>query len=221
MLGPAGAGEGEPATPSGPRRRPRWPVVAGVLLGVIALWVALAGRLLISTAPPGPADAVFVLSGDGSGMRLQAGLEVMRDVEAPRLVVFAESRGPVYDPGDDALAYVTARGVLEEQISIVGPVTSTAEEASLAAGLIRRCGWREVIVVTSPYHTHRARWLFGRAVGDHAELRTVASDQPFRPWLWWIRSEDAEHVILEWVKWLTSARYVAGGPHPRDPGVPC
>jgi uncharacterized SAM-binding protein YcdF (DUF218 family) len=98
---------------------------------------------------------------------------------------------------------------------------STADEAGFAAVLVQRCGWRSLIVVTSPYHTRRAGWTFRRAIGDATRVTTVASGAPSRPWRWWSRERDTEAVLLEWVKGLASIRYLFSPPAVRDPGVPC
>lgn len=180
----------------------------------------MAGRVLVAAGGPGPADAVVVLSGDPLGARVERGVEALGASGAARLVVSLQAAGPVYDPRDDLLAFLAARGVPESSVRLVGPATSTAEEAGLVAGLARRCGWGRLIVVTSPYHSRRAGWLFRRVLPG-TDVTTVASDQAVRPWTWWAHGRETEDVLLEWVKGLSSLRHLFVPPDVHDSGVPC
>jgi hypothetical protein len=187
---------------------------------VLLAWVAVAGRVLVVTGDPGATDAVVVLSGDPLGGRLQEGVETFRHSGAGLLVVMVASTGPVYDPRDDLLVFLTGEGIDHSAVRFVGPDGSTADEAGLVAGLARRCGWRRIVIVTSPYHTRRARWLFDRALSD-THVSALASDEPAHPWTWWAHESDTEAVLLEWVKGLASLRYLLAEPASRDPGVAC
>jgi hypothetical protein len=190
------------------------------VLAVLLAWVAVAGRVLVVTGDAGAADAVVVLSGDPLGGRVQAGMETFRHSGAGLLVVMVASTGPVYDPRDDLLGFITREGIDDSAVRFVGPAGSTADEAGLIAGLARRCGWRRIVIVTSPYHTRRARWLFDRALSD-THVTAVASEEPAHPWTWWAHEGDAEAVLLEWVKGLASLRHLLFEPATRDPGVAC
>jgi len=189
------------------------------VLALIALWVAFAGRLLVRSQDPQDPEALFVLSGDRFGERLQKGAEVAKSNSGP-LLVFLRA-GEIYDPRKDAATYIRDLGVADERVRFLPAGNSTAEEAGIAAGVISRCKWKEVGVVTSPYHTRRAGWLFRRAVGDAAQMRTIASKEPFNAGKWWGDERDAEVMMLEWVKGVNSARYIFRRPAAHDPGVPC
>lgn len=206
---------------AGPIRGHRLLAAVVVSIGVVGGWVAIAGRVLVSVGHVGPADAVMVLSGERQGWRLAAGVDALRLSGADRLVVSIDALGPVSDPRPDVLRYLEDQGVSPATVRFVVGAQSTADEAGFAAALARRCGWRSLIVVTSPYHTGRAGWTFRRAIGDAAEVTTVASGEPFGPWTWWSRERDTEAVLLEWVKGLASMRYLLRPPPARDPGVPC
>jgi uncharacterized SAM-binding protein YcdF (DUF218 family) len=201
-------------------RRRRLALWAGIVLAVLLAWFAVAGRVLVVSGDPDAGDAVVVLSGDPLGGRVQAGAATFRQSGAELLVVMVASTGPVYDPRDDLLRFLTRGGIDESAVRFVGPATSTADEAGLIAGLARRCGWRRIVIVTSPYHTRRARWLFDRALSD-THVAAVASEEPAHRWTWWAHESDTEAVLLEWVKGLASLRYLLFIPATRDPGVAC
>jgi len=194
-------------------------VIAVAILTLALLWPALAGRILVNAESSGSPDAVFVLSGDPLGLRLQTGAEVARSTDS-LLFIFLRA-GRIHDPRPDVARYIQEQGVAEKRVRFLTEANSTAKEAGVAGGLIRRCKWKKVGVVTSPYHTRRAGWLFRRAVGDKAQVRTIASKEPFNAGRWWANDRDAEVVALEWVKGANSTRYLFRRPVARDPGVPC
>jgi uncharacterized SAM-binding protein YcdF (DUF218 family) len=207
---------------SDPPRRRRlgrwWPVIA--LLLVVALWVVVAGRFLVATDEPVRADVVVVPSGDVLGNRLVAGARTLLETGSGRLVVFVQEGG-IYDEQRAAEDFLDREGVDPEVVRLLPPGSSTAEEAGTFAALARRCGWRSATVVTSPFHTRRAGWLFGRALGFPSVVRVVGNGEPFEAETWWSDDQATEMVLIEWMKLLASARYLVDRPDAADPGVPC
>jgi hypothetical protein len=203
--------------PPGPRTALR---VVLVLVAVFVAWFVLAGRLLESTDEPVRSDVVVVLSGDVLGNRLIAGARALRQTGSGRLVVFLEEGG-VYDRHQVAADFLEREGLDPAQVRLVPPGGSTAEEAGAFAALAHRCGWRSAIVVTSPFHTRRAGWLFRRALGFPFIVRVLGDGESYEPWTWWSDDATAEAVVREWTKMLVAARYLFDGPDAPDPGVAC
>jgi hypothetical protein len=193
--------------------------VAALLIALLA-WIGLAARVLLAVDEIRPADAVVVLSGDPLGDRVETGVRAFYTSGAGRLIVSVETLGPVYNPRHDLLVFLEANDVPASAMRLIGPASSTAHEAGLVAGWARRCGWKHVIVVTSPYHTRRAGWLFRRALSG-TRVTAVAANQSVHPWTWWAHERETEEVLLEWVKALASLRYLFTAPAVRDPGLPC
>jgi uncharacterized SAM-binding protein YcdF (DUF218 family) len=192
-------------------RRQLWlPRAAVILLVVVALWTAFAGRMVRRTDRPGTAEAVFVLSPFLQGKRVASGIDVFTSSHARRLVIFmvpSEDR-------DRILMFAATRGVRAADVRLVGPVGSTEDEARRAAGLVARCGWRRIVVVTSPYHTRRAGFLFRLALKGHAEIAVASDAEPFRTWLWWTDWRDARAVVTEWAKFADALRHLVATPGP-------
>ena len=207
---------------SDPPRRRRigrwWPVVAFLVL--VAIWAVLAGRFLVSVDTVARADVVVVPSGDVLGNRLVAGARTLLETGSRRLVVFVESGG-VYDERQAAGDFLEREGVDPAVVRLLPPGGSTADEAGTFAALARRCGWRSATVVTSPFHTRRAGWLFGRALGFPSVVRVVGNGDAFEAETWWSDDQATEIVLTEWLKLLASARYFLDRPDAPDPGVPC
>jgi uncharacterized SAM-binding protein YcdF (DUF218 family) len=202
-----------------PRHRTALRVVL-VLVALFVAWFVLAGWLLESTDAPVRTDAIVVPSGDVLGNRLIAGARALEQTGAGRLVVFVESQG-IYDKRQVAADFLEAAGVDPERVRLIQPGSSTAEEAGIFAALARRCGWRSATVVTSPFHTRRAGWLFRRALGFPSVVRVLSDGEPYDRWTWWSDDATTEDVVLEWTKMLAGVRYLFDRPDGADPGVAC
>ena len=209
--------EREPEPPARPRIALR---VLGVLLVLFVAWFVLAGWLLEHTDAPARSDVVVVPSGDVLGNRLLAGARLLEQTGSDRLVVFVQEGG-LYDQHQVAADFLEREGVDPAGVRLLPPGGSTAAEAGSFASLAHRCGWRSAIVVTSPYHTRRAGFLFRRALGFPFVVRVVGNGEPFDAWTWWSDNATTEAIILEWTKMLVAARYLFDRPDGADPGVAC
>ena len=220
--GTSAPGTSAPGTsaPASPRLRTVL-IVVGALVLAGFVWVWGAGRVLVRDDGPGTPQVVFSLSGDPLGHRLRAAAKAARATDAERFVVFSQGNDGVYDWHDDALRFLEREGIPEASVRFLGPVGSTADEAALAAGYVERCGWTDVAVTTSAYHTRRAGWLFGRALDDDVTLRVVAADEWFDAGSWWRTEAGREVVLLEWIKGLSSAPYLVSRLDPVASDVPC
>jgi uncharacterized SAM-binding protein YcdF (DUF218 family) len=188
-------------------------VIALVTALALAWFLVYGGRFLQREDPLQKADAIFVLGGTRAERPLE-GVDLYKEGWAPRLIL---SPGRL-EPAEDLLR---ARGVqlpretdaLRDAIiqlgvpasAIVptqGYVDNTSEEANLLRAMVQAHRWRRVIVVTSKYHTRRARFAFRRGLeGTGAEpivraSRYDASD----PARWWRRRADLRFAGSEWIK---------------------
>ena len=189
-----------------------------VVVAVIGAILGLAGRWLVHTAKVKHPDAVLVLSGFGHGERAAVGAKVFRRSGAERLVVFTD--GPTDVKVSRASRFLAARHVPERAVRVIGPVDSTLDEAGFAAAMAKRCRWRSVAVVTSPYDTRRAGFLFRRALGERT-VGLVSAAEPFHEGSWFLHLEDAEAVASEWLKLVIASPSAINPPDPQNPGTPC
>jgi len=79
------------------------------------------------------------------------------------------------------------RGVPKDKIlRIAHDADNTREEAKTLAQLAKQKKWRSVIVVTSNFHTRRARYIFASVFPQDIKIRiTGARDGDFDPDRWW------------------------------------
>ena len=74
------------------------------------------------------------------------------------------------------------------------------DEAAALVPELRRLGTRSFLLVTSDYHTRRARDYF-RPLTSGLDMRVIAvKDQVFRPDSWWRTREGQKIFCLEWTK---------------------
>jgi uncharacterized SAM-binding protein YcdF (DUF218 family) len=160
------------------------------------------GAFLVVDDALRPADAVVVLSGDASRSRLDEAIRVVRLGAADWVIALTATPPDFYNEATAIRRYVERRGVDPGRVVVAGEAHSTLDEARLAAQVMRERGWRSAIVVTSPYHTRRARWVFYRVWGRLGLSSSVhASPDPwFDPYRWWEDDRSTEAVVLEYIK---------------------
>lgn len=83
------------------------------------------------------------------------------------------------------------------------PLTAggTYGEALAVRRFVSGTGLREIVVVTSPYHTRRSLATF-QSVFERTGVRVgvvpATASSPARPGQWWARTYDREYVLYEW-----------------------
>ncbi len=164
------------------------------------------GSFLIATDPIEDAEIVVVLAGDGTGRRLMRAVELVHQGRAPRILV----DGPpgIYDrcECDLAIEFAVNRGVPPEILDRFSiDAGSTLEESRLVDAELRRRGIRKALVVTSNFHTRRARSIFAHHTsGAVRYLFVEALYDDFQPDRWWLTRPGKKVVFLEYLKTLNS-----------------
>ncbi len=163
--------------------------VAGVALLGLVVWRpalrALGGFLIVNDGLR-HADAVVVLSGDSNHERLVTAISIVRNGLAGRIIVLTDTRADL-DDEEPAIRHGAGRsGLSDAQVIVVRGVHSTADDAGIAAEAMNAGGWRSAIVVTSPFHTRRARWIFLRTWNRRGLALVVypSWDSRFDPQQW-------------------------------------
>jgi uncharacterized SAM-binding protein YcdF (DUF218 family) len=201
---------------------------ATILLSLLAgLVLVNAPRLLVTGDQPAPADGIVILGG-GLGRAVHAAWLYHQGL-APRVFVSRPQVGQnremfadygVALPREEDINLVMLRhdGVPEAAIVVYGQyVLSTVEEAEALRAALHTTPAKppaRLLLVTSPFHTRRARLVFER-VFPETEILAVATGNPV-PADWWNDRGSALMVVTELAK---LAYWYAGGAF-RSHGVP-
>ena len=197
------------------RRRGRLLVLL-VLAGLVGLlWAARAwvlpplARWLDVGEEPHPADYVMILPGDESVRPFVAAALVQAGLARRALVPRTETAPAVADgivpPTHEVIRRVLLRrGVPEDRIVVLehGETGHTYGDAALLAAFLDSAPDARVIVVTSHYHTRRARWVFSVVLGGRADQVSFVSapTDRFTAEDWWQRQEGFLAITGEYLK---------------------
>lgn len=185
-------------------------LLRGPILGAVGGWFTVED-------PPARADLIYVLNGDGPSMtRPEMAADLYLRGLAPRVVIARAADPPARLHGlypndtDVNLGVLRQRGVPDtslEQIVWHDGVTSTRDEALALRDYLERRPAERVLVVTTAYHTRRARWLVRRALrGRDVEIRMIPAPHPdFDERTWWHQEEGLLLYFAEVVKLVHNA----------------
>lgn len=208
--------------PRRPKRTRRRALLLAAALAVAWPLAAWAAALLLVVGSGGAeefepgyrVDALVVLGGSATYVeRTHLAARLFREGRAPVVVLTddrrrgpwssAEQRNPFFV--ERAAEELRREGVPAERVEVLpSAVASTHDEAVLARDEARRRGWRAVVVVTSAYHSRRARWTFRRVFeGTGVSVRVASAEtgwQTPRPYAWWLSARGWRTVAGEYPK---------------------
>jgi uncharacterized SAM-binding protein YcdF (DUF218 family) len=146
------------------------------------------------------ADAIIVLSDDNFyADRATRAAELYREGKAPVIVASGRRLRPNAGIAELMEHDLVERGVPRDKIvRFVHDADSTKEEAEALTRLVKERKWRQVIVVTSNYHTRRARYIYRRVFPQGVEVRVAsARDGDFDPERWWEKRKSIKELTRE------------------------
>jgi uncharacterized SAM-binding protein YcdF (DUF218 family) len=181
-------------------------VAGAVLLLLVSLVYALRSQILTGMAdllvvndPLQPADIIFVLNGDYNTRPFTAS-ELYKQGLAPIIVIAQSEMLPAEklrlapNDTDISIGVMEQLGVPPEKIVVLpveGGVTSTFDEANALRQYIETHNIHSLILLTSAFHTRRAKWIFDRELAGLTIMLEVAAvpSYGFDESNWW-QSED-------------------------------
>ncbi len=187
MVGPE-SGPWLPVPPHPGRRRWRRRGIALMVLAVLAGigWVARR-PILVGYASwfridrPHESDALVLLLG-GPNHRPSRVAELYKQGLAPVVLLGRSLDRPGHGLSETliTLELLERRGVPRSAVVVLPEVvTSTRDEARAVARYAREHGMRSVTLVTTSFHTRRARWIFRRTIADSEfAIHVAAAREP-------------------------------------------
>ncbi len=185
-------------------------VLAIVLAVSYRLWLPLIGRALVHDDGPAAADIAVVLGGDYWGHRIETAGYLVRRGLVPSVLVSGPPGFYGAHETDLAIPYAIRKGFPAKWFeAFPNDALSTREESRAILAELRRRGVHRVLIVTSDFHSARARRIFlatEKAMGGGPELRMVAApDEFFHADTWWHGRESQKTAFFEWCKTLATA----------------
>jgi uncharacterized SAM-binding protein YcdF (DUF218 family) len=194
-------------------------IVPLVYLGYPIALRAMA-RLLIVSDPPVPSDAIVVLAGGDPGRALTAA-ELFKARVAPLVVVGREAPPLIYEKAkrdgvlivqgyENYLSVLEGYGVPRARcIRLEQPVSDMYDELLQVRDLAYTRGWKRIVIVTSSFHTRRARLVARFLLQPQLQVAVTASRyDAFRPEAWWASAEDARTFTIEMQKLIAYSLYI-------------
>lgn len=152
-------------------------------------------------------DAIVVLAGDRTGERLMAGISLLKRGYGRKIVFWG---GPIYWKITNAELFL--RQLKESGIGSEFAASSdesldefsTRGEAQANIKVLKKMGVRSFILVTSDYHTARARYVYAPLAKENNMTMYVypAQDSTVRLRDWWKDRESAKTILEEFEKTL-------------------
>ncbi len=148
----------------------------------------LAGGWWVVADPLQHADAMIVLGDDNfSGDRAERAAELFQAGWAPKVVASGRMLRPYAGVAELIQRDLEGRGVPAAAIiPFAHRAENTLAEAQALRDFVAQQHWHRVLVVTSNYHTRRARYIFRNIFpSDVAVLVEPARDSDYDPDSWW------------------------------------
>ena len=196
----------------GPRQRERGGIVLklAVALAIVILFFFLylvrhpifrfIAESWVVEDPLNKADALIVLSDDNFyADRATRAAELFREGKAPLVVASGRRLRPGAGIAELMEHDLIERGVPKDKILRVAEEgDSTLEQAGTLAKFVQAKKWHSAIVVTSNYHTRRARYIFRHVFPRGIDVRVAsARDGDFDPETWWQKRKSSKLFMRE------------------------
>jgi uncharacterized SAM-binding protein YcdF (DUF218 family) len=167
---------------------------------------------------PVPSDAIVVLlSGVEYYPRLIEAASLFNNGSAERVIINGnrktdilrdlEKNGfqsccPWYE---DSLRILSLLGVPRDKVVYVSAEDAyeTITETEVVGNNILRMGYKKIILVTSKYHTRRARYIWSEMYKGRLSVCSVsAKSDPYDPGGWWKDGRQIKWVMAEYGAWI-------------------
>jgi uncharacterized SAM-binding protein YcdF (DUF218 family) len=160
----------------------------------------LVGESWVIEDPVERADAIIVLSDDNFyADRAARAADLYRHGMASLVVASGRRLRPYAGIAELMEHDLIERGVPKDRIlRVAHQAENTKEEAEALEPLALQRKWRSIIVVTSSYHTRRARYIFVHVFPAGIQVRVSgAQDGDFDPDHWWERRISIKSLTRE------------------------
>lgn len=168
------------------------------ILSLLLLLSLTSGNFLVVNDPQ-PSDVIVVLAGE-TNWRPARALQLLAQDYAPRMLLDVPANAIIYNQSTLNIARQYVQTLPRKEAVAVCPIAGLSTKAE--AGDVRRClqgtGARRVLVVTSDYHTRRARSTFQHELQGYQISIAAAFDSEEYGVPWWYHRQWAKMNFDEW-----------------------
>jgi uncharacterized SAM-binding protein YcdF (DUF218 family) len=150
--------------------------------------------------PLDKADALIVLGEDNFyADRATRGVQLFREGKAPVVVASGRRLRPNAGIAELMEHDLVERGVPKDKVvRFTHDGENTLQEAEGLLRLVTQKKWHSVIVVTSNYHTRRARYIYRHVFPQGIQVSVAsARDGDFDPEHWWEKRKSIKELTME------------------------
>lgn len=179
-----------------------------LVLGIVVVGFPFIANPLVAQDPLHPADAIVVIGGDHKPNRVAHAVHLYEQGYAPVVILSAGTM--VWEGGEQiAEAEVLRRqaialGLPSDIIIMETDSQSTHENALFTQALSDVYEFDSLLLVTSTYHSRRARHLFRDVFsGDSpTTISTQPAPAPFCPQCWFFFPDYTQTIFYEYYNWM-------------------
>jgi len=187
-------------------------VVLPLLIATIfhETWLNKIGEVLVYKGPIEPAEAIVVLSGSGTGNRVEAGVRLFKEGRGKVIIMSGVEVYPGYFQHSLMKGYALKLNVPENKIiaNEIEGENSTWGEAISNLDTLKQNKIKSFIVVTSAFHTNRVHSVYKDLIeklGYDFIFSVYAAEDPRVPIKNWWKVRTAKKQIL--VEYFSTLNY--------------
>ncbi|MBI3450705.1 MAG: YdcF family protein [Acidobacteria bacterium] len=178
--------------------------LAAVLMSALGFGVSRAGRWLVRTVPIKRCDLMVVLGG-GARERVGSAIDLMLSGACGDILFTGESLDSF------SMAFPLERARVPRDRLFCEVSGSTFDDARAALRRARASGRKSLLVITSPFHTRRAAWVFSRVLaGSGVEFGVYPSESMYVDYERWWSTPDGIAVVTGEYRRLAVAGLLSG-----------
>ena len=173
-------------------------VIAVAAVFAVAVFFGL-GFYLSPQSHLAKSDVIVAISGGETKSRTLEAVKLYKDGWAPKLVFSGAALDPNSVSNAKAMQMIAEEeGVPVRDILLEENSANTGQNAAGVAKIVNDKQWKQIILVTSPYHQRRAGILFGRAMGPEVDIiNHSTTDEAWRRSHWWASEFSRQLTISE------------------------
>lgn len=165
------------------------------LIGLIGILVIVAGIIIGTGFYLSPqnelakTDAIVVISGGETDLRVKEGVKLFQEEWAPLIIMSGAARDAGESNAEAMKRLAVKLGVSINKVLVEKEARNTIDNARFTHDLITSNHIQSIILVTSPYHQRRAALTFSRYLEDSVRIiNHSAADSAWRKNGWWNNS---------------------------------